>query len=463
MFDKRAWTTVAVGVAMGLSLVASASERAPFTAKKMDNEMELIVVEDHKVPLATIVLVFKAGAMTETKDINGLTHLWEHMFFKGNATLPDQEAFDRRIRQLGIVFNGDTSAEKVRYYFTLPSANLNDGIKFMYDAIATPNLDVKELERERVVVLNEYDRNAAQPSFDLQRLTRYLIYGDKQHLRDPLGDRKVIDTATRDQLIRIKAEVFQPSNAALMISGDVDSKAVEAEVQKVFKDWRTPKGWKRPSYGPYPKFAETIAFNMTRPNVQNAQVSLRFNGPNVSEHEKDTFTADLFITMLGARSGRFYKTLIDSGLCAGAGVYYPTQSETSELMAYAVTTAENVPKVRALLKEELIAMQKADYFTEQQLTDVKRAMTIEHKRELNQPSEFVKTLAFWWSVAGLDYYNAYFDKLKGNSLKDLNSFAKTWLDPKLPHVDSVLLSPEGAKSIGMTDDSTALMKKHLGI
>jgi len=45
----------------------------------------------------------------------------------------------------------------------------------------------------------------------------------------------------------------------------------------------------------------------------------------------------------------------------------------------------------------------------------------------------------------------------------LNSFAKTWLDPKLPHVDSVLLSPEGAKAIGMTDDSAALMKKHLGI
>jgi zinc protease len=165
-----------------------------YRSEKLKNGMELVFVEDHKVPLVTIVLSVKAGSMTETPDINGLTHLWEHMFFKGNKTLPNQEAFNRRIRQLGIVYNGDTAAEKVRYFFTLPAAYLDEGLQFMADAIMTPLLDQSELEKERKVVLDEYDRNASQPGFELYKVRRELIYQKLGFLRDPLGVRKIIET-----------------------------------------------------------------------------------------------------------------------------------------------------------------------------------------------------------------------------------------------------------------------------
>ena len=132
------------GPIVALTLLANASfaaEEKVYVSKKLDSGLEVLGMESHKVPLVTIVLTAKAGAMTETPDINGLTHLWEHMFFKGNKRLTNQEAFNKRIRQLGIVYNGDTSAEKVRYYFTLPSAFLEEGIQFMSDAISTPLLD----------------------------------------------------------------------------------------------------------------------------------------------------------------------------------------------------------------------------------------------------------------------------------------------------------------------------------
>ena len=166
---------------------AVAAEDKVYTAKKTATGLELIAMESHKVPLVTIVLASKAGAMTESPEINGLTHLWEHMFFKGNKRLPNQEAFNKRIRQLGITYNGDTSAEKVRYYFTLPSAFLEEGIQFMADAISTPLLDEEEMQRERKVVTDEYDRAAAQPGFDFNNLQRNYIYGAGEYLRDPLG------------------------------------------------------------------------------------------------------------------------------------------------------------------------------------------------------------------------------------------------------------------------------------
>ena len=78
-------TLLAVASAMA-TLTATAAE-TPFTSFKTSTGLEVIAMESHKVPLVTIVLCSKAGGMTETPATNGLTHLWEHMFFKGNANL----------------------------------------------------------------------------------------------------------------------------------------------------------------------------------------------------------------------------------------------------------------------------------------------------------------------------------------------------------------------------------------
>ena len=74
----------------------------------------------------------------------------------------------------------------------------------MADAISTPLLEPNELERERKVVLDEYDRNASQPGFDLFNIERMLIYGNHEYLRNPLGRRPIIEKATREQLLQIK-------------------------------------------------------------------------------------------------------------------------------------------------------------------------------------------------------------------------------------------------------------------
>src|SRR5690606_25768199 len=86
-------------------VTAQAAEKPAYETAKLPTGLEIIALEDHKVPLVTIVLAVKAGAMTETPTTNGLTHLWEHMFFKGNKRIPNQEAFNKRIRELGIVYN----------------------------------------------------------------------------------------------------------------------------------------------------------------------------------------------------------------------------------------------------------------------------------------------------------------------------------------------------------------------
>lgn len=460
IYFSKSVTKLSFVLAVSLIATSSIAKSKIFFNDHLKTGLEVVTVPSNKVPLVTIVLVSKAGGMTETPETNGLTHLWEHMFFKGNKHIPNQEAFNQRIRQLGIVYNGDTSAETVRYYFTLPSNYLEEGLEFMANAIATPLLEQKELEKERRVVMDEYDRSAASPSFDLRNLVRTMIYKDKSYLRDALGMRHLINQASREQLLKIKNEVFVPSNCALIIGGDIERKETMQLVNKYFGEWKDPKNWKPVKRPSFPDFPKTQSFVMTRPLVENAAVSIVFEGPRARSQKDDSYAADVMIHLLGHRSGKFYKKFIDSGLTFGARLGYYTQSQAGLISLDAYTKPEQAKKVEEMLRNEVKLWLQDGYFTQEQLEDVRRNLSINYLRETNQISEFTKSLAFWWSVTGLNYYGNYIDSLKKVSLKDIQTFVKRWLADK-SYISSILVSPSDAKKAGLKDTSHELVKQYL--
>lgn len=424
---------------------------AHHASTSFENGLELITLESHKVPLVTIVLAVKAGSFTERPETNGLTHLWEHMFFKGNAAIPDQEAFRERIRELGIVYNGDTSPELVRYYFTLPSAFLAEGLTFMYQAIATPLIDVKELERERRVVLDEYDRNASQTGFELYRLRQATIYGAFSYLRNPLGERSLIEHAARDDLMRMKDEVFVPKNSSLLLAGDFDTEAARKLVEKIFKPWQNPKNWQPVKAPPLPPFPQKpVNLVKTHPQARNVSLSLLFEGPRARAQPKDAYIADVLAGLVNHRLSNFSKRFVDSGLTFGAGFGYLTQSQAGELTLSAVTSPERYAEVLRELQAEPARWMEESTFTASQLEDVRRSLTIQRAYEVNKVSEYVKSLAFWWAVTDLPFYHQYISELQKVSLSEVRDFVKRYLKDR-NSVSSVLLSPADAKALKLTD------------
>ena len=459
---KQHVTALLLGVCASGSLqaVAKTPKDQAWSTFKASNGLDVVAMPAPKVPLVTIVLVSHAGAMTETKESNGLTHLWEHMFFKGNARLPDQEAFNRRIRQLGIVFNGDTSAEIVRYYFTLPSSNLDDGLQFMADAIATPLLDEKEMERERKVVMDEYDRNASQPGFELNNIERMLIYGDQEFLRNALGRRKIVEHATREQLLQIKKDVFVPANCALVVSGDFDLKSLKPLVDKHFGSWTTPPDWKPIDRGPFPPFPKSDTVIMKHPMAQNAMLQITYQGPRTLVEKDDTHTADVLISLLDHRSGKFFKKYIDSGLSMNTALGYHTQGSAGELLLYSIAPVKNVNKIKEQLYVEPKEWLAPDYFSKEQLEDVRRKLIVSHKFELNKPSDYAKTLAFWWGTTGMDYLDDYLPSMEKVSLQDVQKFIRSYLIDK-PRLTTMLVNPKEADANGISDNSSIYKERLL--
>jgi|SRR5688500_2020127 len=106
---------------------AAAPAKAPeesVVTKTLANGLEIIVLEDHSIPLVTVEMAFRNGSYTEPPELNGLSHLYEHMFFKANRAALERADYLQTIDQLGIIYNGQTQEEVVNYYFTTTTPNL---------------------------------------------------------------------------------------------------------------------------------------------------------------------------------------------------------------------------------------------------------------------------------------------------------------------------------------------------
>src|SRR5687767_8444545 len=160
------------------------------------NGLEVIVVENHGVPLATVEVDVKNGSYTQPPDYAGLAHMYEHMFFKASQQFPAPDQFTQRATELGAVFNGTTQEERVNYYMTLPADSLPAAMRAVASALRSPLFRADELAREKEVVLGEYDRQEANPAFGFQNELTKRLYPGQYSRKNIIGDRQVIRTVT---------------------------------------------------------------------------------------------------------------------------------------------------------------------------------------------------------------------------------------------------------------------------
>jgi zinc protease len=151
---------------------------------------------------------------------------------------------------------------------------------------------------------------------------------------------------------------------------------------------------------------------------------------------------------------------VDSGLALGAGLSYHSQGQAGELVLYAASRPETASNIRKALLDQPKEWVKSGYFNASQLSDVRRKQRIGYKMELNRPSEYAKTLAFWWATSGLDYYDNYLSNLEKVTLNDVQKFVKKYFIGK-PYVGITLLNPEDAKVANYIDNSAPYVEKYL--
>ena len=425
---------------------------APITSKVLGNGLEIIVYEDHSVPIVTVELAVRNGSFTEPPELNGLSHLYEHMFFSPNLAERDKADYLKDINQLGISYNGATQEEVVEYFFTTTTPNFPVEARLLRDSTLLPAFDQRDFARERDVVIGEMDRRDANPFGALSKEMMDRLFSKYPSRKEPLGNRATVGTATTDMMRLIQGRYYVPNNSAVVITGDVAPAAAFTVIEGLFGEWARRKVDPFVEFPlvEHPPLAKSDGAILTQP-IQNIVVDLGWQGPSVGKDDAATYAADVFSFILQQPDSHFQRALVDTGLVSGVEIGYYTQRNVGPIRITLQTTPD---KARAAVKAvytEIAHFNDPAYYTDEELASGKALLEADNLYSREKLSEYVHEIAFWWSSTGFDYFRGYLGHVRTTTRADISRYVTTYIQGK-PHIGLALLSDASLKVSGLTVD-----------
>ncbi|HWD87953.1 MAG TPA: pitrilysin family protein [Mucilaginibacter sp.] len=441
-----------------LAVAASAQLRLPegYYWKQLPNGLQVLVIENAKVPLVTVEIAVKNGAYTEGPEYSGLSHLFEHMFFKANKDYPNQEAFLKRTQQLGALWNGTTDVERVNYFFTVEKDSMVADLKFMNAAIRFPIYREEDMKKERPVVDGEFQRLESDPGSQLWLEVQRHLWGDLVTRKVAIGIHEVINTATPEKMMVIKNKYYFPNNSLLTICGDVKHEQAFAEAEKIFGDWAN-SGFDPIQKYPIPAFKpldSSTYFVKEMSIAQTPYMWFSWQGPSYLTDSASTIAADVFSTIVGLNASKMQQALVDKNLASNASLSYNTCKYVGPIDLFVVPNPEKVKECYAEVMNQIKHFADPDYFTDEQLQDAKAIRLRESIHRKEKPSTLANQASYQWCSTSLNYYTDQDNNYQKVTREDIARYVNKYILGK-PMVAGMIIKPEMNKQINAGSFFTA--------
>jgi zinc protease len=415
----------------------------------LKNGLQVIVIENRSVPLVTVEIAVKNGAYTETPEFNGLSHLYEHMFFKSNER-SRQEGYNERSAEFGMLSNATTREEVVNYFTTTIKMGTREALVLMRDAIRYPTFDKVELDQEIQVVLDELAQHRSNPFFYLLNSVDARLWYKYPSRKNPGGDPQTVSKSTPEMMRAIQGQYYIPNNTALVVAGDVNAQEVFKYAEELYGDW--PRGDDPFVKFPVPKhpaLARSEAVIVNQP-VNAVTLQISFHGPSTDLDAPATYAADVFSFILRQPDSKFSRELVDSGLTTAANLNYYTQINVGPISLGAQTTPDKLKDALKAINAQIAQFDAPSYFTDEELESAKTLLDVNEIYSREKPSEYAHTVSFWWASSGLDYYANYVENLRKVTRADIKRYVDKYIKNK-PSIAAVLISETDQKRIGLTE------------
>jgi zinc protease len=292
----------------------------------LPNGLEVILHEDHTIPVVGVNIWYKVGSKNEEKGRTGFAHLFEHMMFQGSQH-HDKEYF-APIEKLGANINGSTNQDRTNYFETLPSNGLELALWLESDRMGflLPAMTQGKLDNQREVVKNERRQRVDNVPYGqaYEKMLEAMYPGGHPYHHSTIGSMADLSAASREDVANFFRTYYNPNNASLVIAGDFDPKEAKRLVEKYFGP--LPKGPEAPKMAPnVPKLTEPKHLEMTD-KVALARTQLAW--PTVPVGHPDEAALDVLAEVLGQldKENRLFRALMyDKQLAAGVNAMHPTQ------------------------------------------------------------------------------------------------------------------------------------------
>ena len=197
------------------------------------NGLTVLTKEVHAAPVAYFAVWYKVGSGFEQVGQSGMSHLLEHMMFKGTKTRPPG-SISALLQANGAEFNANTFFDRTCYFETLASDRLDLAMQLESDRMVNSLFDEKQHQKEMTVVRSEYEGGENNPGSALSKAVRLSAFQINPYRWQTIGFRSDIENISRDEMYAYYQKYYVPSNAVVVVVGDFDTKTALAKVGKYF-------------------------------------------------------------------------------------------------------------------------------------------------------------------------------------------------------------------------------------
>jgi zinc protease len=337
------------------SLVASPVAVRP-ARFRLDSGLTILFQEHRAADVAAVQLWVRVGASHEGDAESGLSHFIEHLLFKGTPSR-GPGVIDRTVTGLGGEMNAATSQDFTYFHIVLPARHAATAVDILADAARRAVFDPDELERERLVVLEEIRRSRDSPSGELWRILSRAHFDGHPYGRDVLGTPESIGGAPRERIVDYHRRWYVPNNTTLVVVGNVDRDATLAEVTAAFAGWR-PEALPTTAAprGPDCDTARRVA-EVRR--LQQAYLGVAWCGPTVPD--PDVYAVDVLASVLGrGRASRLNQALKERrGLVSTIAAGFHAQRRAGTIAVTARASGGREREIETALLAEIEALRSA--------------------------------------------------------------------------------------------------------
>jgi zinc protease len=391
---------------------------------RLENGLEVLILEDHAVPLVTVQAWYRVGSRNERPGITGVSHFLEHMMFKGTPKY-GAGTYSQLIQRYGGTQNAFTSYDMTAYYSVLPAARLELALELEADRMTNLLLDPNEIKAEREVVKEERRLRENAPTGPMYEELGALAFKAHPYHWPIIGWMSDIEAVTREDLLAHYKSYYIPNNATLIIVGDVDTTQALEAVQRYFGS--TPKGPTPPPVRPpEPRQLGEHRAEIPRPTAL-AAIAITYHVP-AFDHA-DALPLEVLSQILSqGQSSRLYRELVYRGqLATSISSDADLRVDPGLFTIVSMVQAGKTPsEVEAAIYEQL------DQVTEESIADRELQKAINQaqsgfvfRQDSIQQQGF--TIGFFHMLQSYKVINEYLERLRRVTKQDVARVARTYL------------------------------------
>jgi predicted Zn-dependent peptidase len=319
----------------------------------LDNGLRILTSTMPHTRSVSVGFFVSVGSRYEDEKKNGITHFLEHMLFKGTTKRPTAKDISLAIEGIGGVFNASTGRELTTYWAKVAQNHFPIAVDVLADMLLNSKLDEEELEKERMVIIEEINMILDQPSDRVHQLANGLIWPNHPLGRDQAGTRESVGGLTRAMMQDYLKRHYQPANTVLAVAGNIEHDDALKEILGQLS------GWKKRTRGSYlPMDEEQTAARLKLDHRPTQQAHLVLLLPGISRFDDDRYSASLLNTILGqGMSSRLFLEVRERrGLAYSVYSYLAPLQDTGLVGVYA---GVDVQKIGEALKAIVAELDKA--------------------------------------------------------------------------------------------------------